>query len=102
MIGLEYICKLHNRPFNKVAGELGLSRQAVHGWLKSLNPISKKHLPKLAQMFNLPEEYFQKKLTKKEEIEISLITLNNGILEYEQKNNVKLKYKDGHFVEIKL
>ncbi|WP_061312565.1 transcriptional regulator [Clostridium botulinum] len=66
MIGLEYICELYSKSYNSVAEELGISRQSVNGWLKRTRPIPKKYLPKLSNMFELPEEYFYKELTEEE------------------------------------
>lgn len=62
MIGLEYILKLFEIPQQESAEELGVSKQVVNGWIKGRYNISKKHLPKLVEMFNIPEDYFQKEL----------------------------------------
>ncbi|MBM0064758.1 helix-turn-helix domain-containing protein [Alkalicoccobacillus gibsonii] len=70
MIGLEYIIKTFNKSFSQVSSELELSRQTMNSWLKGRRNISKKHLPKLSEMFNLPEEFFQKELTQSERLRV--------------------------------
>jgi len=77
MIGLEYVCGLYNKKYTNVAQELGISRQVVNIWIKGIKPIAKKHLPKLANMFNLSEEYFQKELTEIDKLKIQKIKLIN-------------------------
>lgn len=77
MIGLEYICKLYNKKFTTIADELGITRQVVNIWIKGKKPIAKKHLPKLAEIFNLSEEYFQKELTELDKLEIQKIKFSN-------------------------
>lgn len=83
MIGLEYICELYNKKFIKLAEELGISRQVINGWVKGRRPISKKYLPTLSEMFNLPEEYFQKELNDMDKLSIQQIKIRNEIVEYE-------------------
>lgn len=87
MIGLEYICKLYNKQFKDLAEQLGVSKQVVNGWIKEKYKISKKHLPKLSEMFNIPEEYFQKELT-----DIDKLIIQKGKLERELKPQIK-KYQ---------
>lgn len=83
MIGLEFICKLYNKQFKDLADELGVSKQVINGWIKEKYKISKKHLPKLSEIFNLPEEVFQKELTDVEQIEIQQKKIRNELIEYE-------------------
>lgn len=83
MIGLEFICKLYNKQFKDLAEELGVSKQVINGWIKGKYKISKKHLPKLSDIFKLSEEYFQKELTDVEQIEIQQKKIRNELVEYE-------------------
>ncbi|NRT90207.1 helix-turn-helix domain-containing protein [Clostridium beijerinckii] len=80
MIGLEYICQCYGKSYNSIAEELGISRQSINGWLKGTRLIPTKHLPKLAEIFSLPEEYFQKELSEleKEEVKGMQITFEVG------------------------
>lgn len=83
MIGLEYIVNLYNTQFKDIAETLGVSKQVVNGWIKGRYKISKKHLPKLSQIFNIPENYFQKELTELEKLEIQKLKLSNEVINYE-------------------
>lgn len=83
MIALEYICKLYNKQFKDVAEELGISKQVVNGWIKGRYNISKKHLPKLSKMFDLPEQYFQKEISELDKLEIQQMKLHNETTEFE-------------------
>lgn len=82
MIGLEYICGLYNKKFSTLAEELGISRQVVNGWIKSRRKISIKYIPKLVEMFNVEEEYFQKELDDVDQIEIQQKKIRNELIEY--------------------
>lgn len=76
IIGFEYICELYKKSYNSIAEELGISRQSINGWIKGLRPIPKKHLPKLAEIFELPEEYFQKELLEDEKENVKRNKIN--------------------------
>jgi transcriptional regulator with XRE-family HTH domain len=65
-----------------VAEELGISKQVVNSWIKGRYKISKKHLPKLVEMFKQPEEYFQKELSELEKLDIQKIKVHNETAEY--------------------
>lgn len=82
MIGLEYICKLYDKKFINIAEELGVARQIVNIWIKGKKPIANKHLPKLSEIFNLPEEYFQKELEELDKLEIQKIKFHNEASRY--------------------
>lgn len=87
MIGLEYICKIHDIQFKDVAIELRISKQVVNGWIKERYLISEKHLPKLNNMFNVTEEYFQKELTEVDKLRLQKLKLIDDC----NKLNVKLE-----------
>lgn len=77
MIGLEYILGLYNIPHTELAKELGIARQNINLWIKCKGKIPEKHLPKLSEKFRIPEEYFQKELTKEDELKIQGIKIDN-------------------------
>lgn len=64
MICLEYILELHGVQHKELAEKLGIKKQNINRWVKNKQDISKKHLPELSRMFDLPEEIFQKELTE--------------------------------------
>jgi len=68
MIGLEYILQVHNIQHQEIAEQLGIKKQNINLWIKGKQNISKKYLPRLAEQFDLPEEFFQKELTEIERL----------------------------------
>jgi len=76
MIGLEYIVKLYNGTYKKLAEKLEITPSTVTDWLSKRRPIPKAKLEALSKLFKLETEYFQKELTKIEEIELRLDYLN--------------------------
>lgn len=89
MIGLEYICGLYKKSYNSLAEELGISRQSINGWIKGLRKIPQKHIPRLSEIFNgIPQEYFQKKLTDMEKIDIQKIKVLNEVKKIEYEDSV--------------
>jgi len=70
MIGLEYILNLYNMPQNELAQHLGIKKQNITLWIKERQAISKKYLPVLGGIFDLPAELFQRELTDFEKLEI--------------------------------
>lgn len=70
MIGLEYILNVYNMPQIELAERLGIKKQNITLWLKGRQPISKKYLPILEELFHLPSEYFNRELTEIEQLEI--------------------------------
>ncbi|MEF2245381.1 helix-turn-helix domain-containing protein [Paenibacillus sp. IITD108] len=72
MIGLEYIVKLYNGTYKKLAEKLGITPSTVTDWLSRRRPIPKAKLEALSQLFRIEEDFFQKELTKVEEIELRL------------------------------
>ncbi|MFD2115089.1 helix-turn-helix domain-containing protein [Paenibacillus yanchengensis] len=78
MIGLEYIVKLYNGTYKKLAEKLEITPSTVTDWLSKRRPIPRAKLEALSKLFNLEAEYFQKELTKIEEIELRLDYLNRS------------------------
>ncbi|MBW4085829.1 helix-turn-helix transcriptional regulator [Paenibacillus sp. S150] len=76
MIGLEYIVKLYNGTYKKLAEKLEITPSTVTDWLSKRRPIPKAKLEALSKLFHLEAEYFQKELSKIEEIELRLDYLN--------------------------
>ncbi|MGO4548548.1 helix-turn-helix domain-containing protein [Paenibacillus sp. 2TAB23] len=72
MIGLEYIVKLYNGTYKKLAEKLGITPSTVTDWISKRRPIPKAKLEALSQLFKIEEGFFQKDLTKVEEIELRL------------------------------
>mgnify|MGYP000906027719 CR=1 FL=1 len=87
MIGFEYICNLFNKKYINIAKELGITRQTINSWTSGKRKIPKKYIPILSEKFNVPQEYFQKRLNDLDKIKIQKIKLDNDIKEYEQQNN---------------
>ena len=77
MIGLDYILKLYNITEQKFADKLGIKKQNINYWVTGKRNIPKKYLPKLVEIFNIPEKYFQKELTDIEELEVHKIKIQN-------------------------
>ncbi|WP_310551903.1 helix-turn-helix domain-containing protein [Paenibacillus glufosinatiresistens] len=76
MIGLEYIVKLYNGTYKKLAEKLEITPSTVTDWLSKRRPIPKAKLEALSKLFHLEADYFQKELSKIEEIELRLDYLN--------------------------
>lgn len=70
LIGLEYILNLYNMPQIVLAERLGIKKQNITLWIKGRQPISKKYLPVLEELFHLPRDYFNRELTEIEKLEI--------------------------------
>ncbi len=83
MIGLEYVLNLYNMQHQELAEKLGIKKQNINLWIKGKQDVSKKHLPKLSEIFNLPEEYFQKKLNDVDKLTIQQMKIRNELNEYE-------------------
>lgn len=77
MIGLDYILKLFNMTQQELANKLEIKQQNIDAWIKGKRNIPKKHLPKLVEIFNIPQVFFQKELTDIEEFEIHKIKIQN-------------------------
>lgn len=75
---LKFITQVFNIPLAQVADQLGIKRQSVNEWVgKRQKPIPKKHISKLAELFGVEEEWFEKsELKQSEQIEIQRIKLN--------------------------
>ena len=77
MIGLEHICKVYDIKHVDLAEKLEIKKQNINFWVTEKRNIPKKYLPKLAEIFDLPEEYFQKELTNEDKLKIEKKRLNN-------------------------
>ncbi|NRU52466.1 helix-turn-helix transcriptional regulator [Clostridium beijerinckii] len=76
MIGLEYICKINDKQYNDLAEELGIAKQNINLWIKGRSRnIPKKYLPQLTELFNVPNDYFQKELTELDKLKLQKLKL---------------------------
>jgi predicted DNA-binding protein YlxM (UPF0122 family) len=82
VFGTEYILNLFNNNPNQIADEFGIARQSVYAWIRK-KKIPKKRVKQLSDKFQIPEEYFNKELTKSEMMRIEIIKLNNEDVAYE-------------------
>jgi Predicted transcriptional regulators len=89
MIGLEYVLNLYNMQHQELAEKLGIRKQNINLWIKGKQDVSKKHLPKLAEIFNLPEELFQKELDDIDKLNIQQRKIRNELVihEYQYPDN---------------
>lgn len=69
-IGLEFIVKTFDEKYRRVAEHLGVSPTTIADWVKGRRKIPIERLKQLSEYFRLKEEYFQKELSRLEEIEI--------------------------------
>lgn len=90
MIGLEYILNLYNMQHQELAKKLGIKKQNINLWIKGKQNVSKKYLPVLSKIFNIPEKYFQKELDEIDKMEIQNIKLNSELKnsEYEYEDTI--------------
>lgn len=72
MIGLEYIVKVYNGTYKKLAEKLEITPPTIMGWLSKKRPIPKAKLEALSKMFHIDEEFFEKELTEVEKIQIQM------------------------------
>lgn len=86
MIGLEFIVKTSDKKFRRVAEHLGISPTTIADWVKGRRKIPIERCKQLAEYFGLKEEYFQKELSRLEEIEIQkdYVVRNSQPVEIEQ------------------
>ncbi|NSB12127.1 helix-turn-helix domain-containing protein [Clostridium beijerinckii] len=93
MIGLEYICKLYEIKHVELAEKLGIKKQNINFWITKKRDIPLKYLPQLANIFNIPSEYFQKELDPRDKEKIQMMKL------YETNNEEKLGYRIDKIVD---
>ena len=102
MKGLEYIASLRGLSITDVGDRLGVARQNVHQWISGARKIPKKYLPLLKEVFELPEEIFDKELTEidklkirssefSKEIEKSKYIINEAIYDHKSKKWVSIE-----------
>ena len=87
LIGLEFIIRNSNLNFRKVAEKLGISPTTLADWVKGRRKIPIARLKQLAQLFEVNEDYFQKELSRVEELEVLKINVirHSSTYIYEQK-----------------
>lgn len=84
---IEYILKLYEMTQQELADKLGIKQQNIDAWIKGKRKIPQKHLPILADIFNIPSEYFMKELEPRDKEKIQMMKL------YQTDNEEKLGYR---------
>ncbi|MCB2292419.1 helix-turn-helix domain-containing protein [Clostridium algoriphilum] len=79
MIGLEFILNLYGMQQQELAVKLKIKKQNINLWFKGRQDVSKKHLHTLSEMFNIPQEYFQKELGEIDKLEIQKMKLETSV-----------------------
>jgi len=72
MIGLQYIVKVYNGTYKKLAEKLDIAPPTIMAWLSKKRPIPKTKLEALSALFKIEEEFFTKELNEVEKIQIQL------------------------------
>ncbi|XOK63022.1 hypothetical protein ACJ7K1_07825 [Paenibacillus elgii] len=72
MIGLQYIVKVYNGTYKKLAEKLDIAPPTIMAWLSKKRPIPKAKLEALSKLFHIEEELFTKELNEVEKIQIQL------------------------------
>lgn len=80
MIGLEFIAKTFDEQFKTIAESLGISPKTVNDWVKERKDIPIPRRKQLAEHFRLKEDYFQKKLTQDEELDILMESVSRHMI----------------------
>ncbi|WP_308638990.1 helix-turn-helix domain-containing protein [Paenibacillus silvisoli] len=70
MIGLQFIVKVYNGTYKKLAEKLEIAPPTIMAWLSNKRPIPKAKLEALSKLFKIEEEYFTKELNEVEKIQI--------------------------------
>ena len=88
MIGLEYIRKINGDTVETLATKLNITKSLVSQWENRRKPIPQKRLIELSKVYGIPEKYFNKELTKADELTISHHKLSSdydsSVVEYEE------------------
>ena len=85
-IGLAFIVKTFDVKFRRVAEHLGIRPTTIADWVKGRRKIPVERCKQLSEYFGLKEEYFQKELSREEEIEIQkeYVVRHSQTVEYVQ------------------
>ncbi|MBC2580850.1 helix-turn-helix transcriptional regulator [Clostridium sp. DJ247] len=70
MTGLEYILELHDMSNIKLAEKFGIKTSNISRWFSGERKIPEKYLQALENIFNIPQNYFQKELTESDKLRI--------------------------------
>lgn len=88
MIGLEYIRKNNGDTVEALANKLNITKSLVSQWENGRKPIPAKRLAELSKIYGIPEKYFNKELTRIEELKIEQKRLSDyydsSVVEYEE------------------
>lgn len=83
MIGLAYLCSLNNISYSELAEKLNISKATVSNWISGRRNISEKYYLDLTYIFNVPDEWFSKELSKTDELRLQKLYLDNKLAEKE-------------------
>ncbi|MGM8259327.1 helix-turn-helix domain-containing protein [Clostridium perfringens] len=83
MIGLEYLCSLSNISYSELAEKLGISKATVSNWIAGRRNINEKYYLDLTYIFNVPDEWFAKELSKTDELKLQKLYFDNKLAEKE-------------------
>lgn len=75
MIGLSFIAQTFGVEYKGVAESIGVIPQTLQDWLKGRRRIPAPRLRQLAEMFGIPEMYFQKELDDSDKLDILIMRL---------------------------
>lgn len=72
MNGLKYLMFVADKQHKEVGDVCEVSSQMVTNWVREVKPISKRHLPILANYFGVEVKYIDKELSLQDKVEIEL------------------------------
>ncbi|NQX66656.1 helix-turn-helix transcriptional regulator [Paenibacillus alba] len=95
MIGLEYVCQVFNKGNKEIGEKLNINPTNISSWFKGTREIPTKYLSELSKIFNgLSPEYFQKELTRVDEIKIRIHYIEKGLNWEERHSEESFKVQD--------
>lgn len=83
MIGLEFMLKNSNLSSTELAERLGIKKQNISRWFSGERNIPLKYIPILQDIFNIPEEYFQKELAEIDKFKLQRLKFEQDVKEIE-------------------
>lgn len=90
MIGLKYIIDLYEMKGQDLAKELNIKQPNINLWTSGKQNVSKKHIPKLVEIFGVSEEFYQKELTEVDKLLIQKEKIVNELRNNSDYNQVKM------------
>jgi plasmid maintenance system antidote protein VapI len=90
MIGLEYILYIYEMQHQELATYLKIRKQNINLWVSGKQNVSKKHIPKLVEIFGISEHFYQKELTEVDKLLIQKEKIVNELKNSSKLNQVKM------------